>query len=120
MLTNTEFSTQLAADLYGMFVVDAAGKVVAANASASQFWGTGGRSFVGASLANLFATGPDGAEVDESEGQWKAFKAAALDRWTPCRARQAGDSSREVRVRLERAIGGAGSFIAMVRPGALA
>lgn len=117
MLTNTTtLPPQPAADVCGMFVVDVEGKVVAANLSAHHFWENARRSFVGASLPRLFATDPDAADSDDAMAEWKAFKAATLDRWTTRLTQPATGATYQVRVRLERSMGGAGSFIATIRP----
>ncbi len=117
MLTPSPLPPQPAADVCGMFVVDAGGKIVAANQSAHQFWENTRRSFVGALLPRLFAADPAQSDEENFEAEWKAFKATALDRWTTRVTEPATGASRHVRFRLERAFGGAGTFIATVRPG---
>jgi PAS domain-containing protein len=99
-----------------MFVIDADGKVVAANLSACELWGSAGKSIVGVSFASLFVPGADASEVDSTDAQWSTFRTAALERWSTCLTQPPGGLGREVRMRLERAFGGAGSYIATVRP----
>jgi hypothetical protein len=99
-----------------MFVIDAGGTIVAANLSAYELFRNSSRSFVGAFFPGLFATTIDDHVGEETDSQWKEFKAEMLDRWTFCRTRQTCPSPYDVRVRLERGVGGAGSFIATVRP----
>lgn len=112
-------SAQLGADevvdLSGTFVIDAGGKIVAANLSVYKFWGGVPRSFVGVYLRDLFVLIPDASGTEEPESQWKLFKTAMLDRWTLLSARHVDGSCHPVRVRLERSVGGAGTYIAMVR-----
>jgi hypothetical protein len=93
-----------------VFVIDATGVVIAANSSAREFVGFTRKSPASLSFAGLFASGPFAANQPGAD-DWKTFVAATLDRWTSFCVRMP-EGEREVRVRLERSAGGAGSYIA--------
>jgi PAS domain-containing protein len=110
-------SSALDSDLCGVFVVDADGKVVASNASARALWSTATRPLISLPLAALFSSTSVSPEPGEGEvaEQWRQLKSDAMDRWTLRQARRLDDApTGEVRLRLERASGGAGSYIATV------
>lgn len=99
-----------------VFVIDAGGHVVACNASARQLWAAGKRPIVTLPLVVLLGEAQDPIEPDVLLEQWKALKIEALDRWTRRMAMPFSGPAVEVNVRLERATGGAGSYIALIRP----
>ncbi|MDO8544765.1 MAG: PAS domain-containing protein [Opitutaceae bacterium] len=104
------------ADLCPVLVVDASGRVVAANRSARQLWAAPDKFFVGLPFAALFAPGSNSSNSELLERQWKDLSAVVMDNWAPLAAQVVGGPPREVRVRLERAFGGAGSYIAAIQP----
>lgn len=104
------------ADLCAVLVLDASGKVVAVNDSARALWGAGKLELVGIAFARLRTDTPSVAKQEDSEAAWKAFLADAGGRWTSMSIRSRDGSARDVRVRLERALGGAGTYIATVQP----
>jgi len=103
------------AELSAVLVLDVSGRVVAANHSARQLWGATEKSLIGRPFAKLLVL--DGGSDDSAsfEAQWKAFLAVALDRSTHHLVQPLQGTPREVFVRIERATGGAGSFIASLR-----
>lgn len=103
-------------DFCAVLVIDAAGRIVAANLSARQLWAAGERALAGRCVAELFGLKPVPSEAEPGAGEWKVFKALALDRWAMLAAHAIPAAPRETRVRLERAFGGAGSFIATILP----
>lgn len=103
------------ADVSPVFVIDAAGRVVATNRSACVFWATGNQSMVGLNFVQLFEPDP-GNDVAGFETRWTALRAAAFESWTPLVARTLRTDRAVTRVRLERSIGGAGTYIAIVLP----
>jgi hypothetical protein len=102
-------------DICAVLVLDAGGKIVAANESASQLWGRGTKMLVGSDFAALFSFVVAFCGSDEFEGDWKDLRNAALDRWAMLMARPTGDAPCEVRVRLEHSVGGAGTYIATIQ-----
>jgi PAS domain-containing protein len=110
-------SASLEADWHGVFVVDASGQIVALNFSAGLLWGVDPRSLVTRSLASLLhASGTGPVEPENAEQDWSELKREASDGWAVRFVVVPQGSPVAVRVRLERASGGAGSFIALVRP----
>jgi hypothetical protein len=93
----------------GVLVLDATGRVVASNLSARKMWAAETRLLVGLSLARLF--GEPGETSNGDEVFFKAFRASALDRWAGVTIRPLTGDSFAMRARLERAAGGAGSYI---------
>lgn len=99
------------------FVISANGDVVATNHSAGVLLAVEGKSLVGLPFVRLFTMAGDGPDVP-SVGEWKPLCAAALDRWMQFTAHAFDGRPRAVQGRLERSIGGAGSYIAIVRTAA--
>lgn len=99
-----------------VLVLDSTGKVVASNESARLLWATPDRSLVGAPVGGLLLA--EGATVDASSPSlpWKTVSTTALNRWALFVAKPRSGMLRPVRVRVERAVGGAGSFIAVAMP----
>lgn len=103
------------ADADAVFVIDAAGRVVAANASARRFW-PADRALVGTPFPQLFVFEGASSANQSSAVQWPALRGDLLDRWASLAAVPLDGASRLVSARVERAVGGAGSYIAIVRP----
>jgi hypothetical protein len=101
------------ADFCAAFVIDAAGNVVAYNRTAAELWSTPRRPLVGVPFVSLVAS--TFAEVP-AETAWHGFKANACERTVRCSLGVADGAAIEASVRLERAFGGGGSYIATVRP----
>ena len=110
-------STTTADDpLLASLVVDAAGAVVATNTSARELWGATKRTLVNTPLVDLvLAAGVDA--IASSAIRWEALRRAGLDRFIPVDLRPVdGAPVRPMRLRLERAHGGGGSYIALIVP----
>lgn len=99
-----------------MLVLDATGKVVATNESARQLWAAPDRTLVGTPVGSMLLTEPAASDALSIDLPWKTLCAVALNQWTSLVAKPQTGSLRSVRVRLERAVGGAGSYIAIVVP----
>ena len=100
-------------DFCAAFVIDASGKIVAHNRTAGDLWGAGRRPLVTVPFAALFEAAPADAAA---EAAWAAFKAEAGDRPAPRGFRLPDGTRVGMGVRIERAFGGGGSYIATVRP----
>ncbi|HLP24918.1 MAG TPA: hypothetical protein VK477_04525 [Acidobacteriota bacterium] len=109
-LTSADFDTCAA------FVLDADGIVVASNTSARVFWSDVARPLVTMPFTTLFAADVASQDPEGLAQQWLQLKRDGLDRWTLRVARRLDGSTLEVRLRLERASGGGGSYIATVQP----
>lgn len=91
-------------------VVDADGRVVAANTSAQMLWASPKTSLVNRSLVSLTGASP---ATDSESAQWQLIKQSALDDFVATKVRPVdGGEERSIRMRLERAYGGGGSYIA--------
>lgn len=104
------------ADVCAVFVVGAAGDIVANNASARQLWSAGNRRLATLPLVALFTANGAAAEPDALAEEWKRLKAEASERWVQHTAKPFDGSTCEVRLRIERASGGGGSYIVSVQP----
>ncbi len=107
-----------------VLVLDATGRITAANATARALWQTGANELVGDAFAALFAFDVTSNDPEFLEAQWEVVLASALDKATTLNARPREGAPREVRVRLEKLLGappalssaeGAG-YIATVQP----
>jgi hypothetical protein len=96
-----------------VLVIDAGGQVVAGNPAARSF-ACDGKPLVGRFLINLFVGEEFAADADYAAQQWRALRSEAMDKWVSRRLVCGGDIRGEVRLRLERSLGGAGSYIATV------
>jgi PAS domain-containing protein len=103
-------------ELCGVFVVDAVGNIVASNASARELWSADRRVLVGLPVALLFRGNEISTDPEFLTDEWARLKAEALDQWSMRPARRIGGPPFDARVRIERASGGAGSYIATVLP----
>ncbi len=101
--------------LCAVLVLDASGKIVAVNGSARQLWAVAGKSLVGLPLAGFFESeAPVVATAEADEERWQELRTRTLDRWVSLATRATDGSVQDVHVRLERALGGAGSYIATI------
>lgn len=103
-------------DLCAALVIDASGNIVAANRSTADVVGAGGKSLMGLPFVSLFAPKETTGEPADSADEWKSLCASALERWTVCTAQPQDAVPRKIRFRLERAFGGAGTYIAVLQP----
>jgi hypothetical protein len=101
-------------DPCGVFVIDATGLVIAANSSAREYVEFRRKTLASLSFVDLLHGASSGTDGGPGASDWKSFVASALDRWTTLRMRTP-DGERELRLRLERSAGGAGSYIATLR-----
>lgn len=102
-------------EFHASVVIDASGQIVAANRTASDLLGVPGKSLIGLPFTSRFA--PENAEPGQARdaSEWKSLCAAALDQLVAFHARREDGRTFPVRVQLERAFGGAGSYIAVIR-----
>lgn len=98
-----------------VLVLDAMGTVVAANGTARALWDATEKGLISQSFTQLVAADAASAESN-AISDWKSLKTATVDRSAPFSARRRDGSSFTVRVRLERSLGGAGTFIATIAP----
>lgn len=99
-----------------MLVLDATGKVVAGNQAARHLWAVADKGLVGSPFSALLSSATGATDVDSETAQWAALRAATLDRSASLSVQPRSGPSRAARVRLERAVGGAGSYIATIQP----
>jgi PAS domain S-box-containing protein len=110
----------LPADFCAVLMLDASGRVTAANASARALWQSTDGELVGEAFASLFAFEVVSNDPEFLEAQWDVLLASALDRATPLSAQPREGTARDVRVRLEKPLGAAVGYIATVQPPAAA
>lgn len=96
-----------------VLVIDASGKVVASNPGAQALC-SDGKSLVGQPLAAFFGGAERSGDADFLEEQWRTLRRDALDNWALRRLACPSAANREVHVRVERALGGAGSYLATI------
>ncbi len=109
-----------AADFCAVLVLDATGRITSGNTSARRLWQTGEAELVGEAFASLFAFEVTSTDPDFLEAQWEVVLASALDRATIFTAQPREGAPREVRVRIEKILGGAAGFIATAQPPVIA
>ena len=96
-------------------LVDAAGRITAANATARALWQVSEAELIGESFAALFFFEVVSDDADWREAQWEVVLGATLER-TPTLTIQPRESApREQLVRLEPTLGGASGYIAVVQ-----
>lgn len=103
-------------DVCAAFVIDADGNVLASNSTARELWRAEKRSLVATPFVQLFVSDPASAAAVETIGTWATLKTEAGQRWKSCLARLHDGAEMTVRVRIERAFGGGGSYIAVAQP----
>lgn len=96
--------------------MDADGVVVASNSSARQLWSTTGSSLVALPFVRLFSLAASASDRPGAPEQWREMKRGGLDRSVVRQISPLDGPPCEVRLRIERSSGGAGSYIATVRP----
>jgi two-component system, cell cycle sensor histidine kinase and response regulator CckA len=99
-----------------VLVLDDAGRVAAANGSARKLWQTAENELIGEAFAALFAFEVVSSDPDFLEAQWEGVLASTLDRAATLSAQPREGAPRDVRVRLEKALGGAPGYVATIQP----
>ena len=94
--------------------LDANGRISAANTSARQLWQTGENELIGEAFATLFAFEVVSNDPEFLEAQWEVVLASALDRSTTFSIQPREGAPRDMRVRIERTVGSATTYIATV------
>jgi PAS domain S-box-containing protein len=110
----------IGADFCAVVMLDSAGRVTTANSSARKLWQTGENELVGDAFASLFAFEVVSSDPEFLEAQWDVLLASALDRGASLNAQPREGAPFEVRVRLEKIIGGVAGYIATIQPPATA
>ncbi len=103
-----------------MLVLDAAGKVTAANASARALWQTADNELIGDAFAALFVSEITSSDPEFLDVQWEVLLESTLNRTTPLQALPREGAPRDVRVRLEKILGQASGYVATIQPPAAA
>lgn len=104
------------AELCAAFVLDASGRIVAVNRSGRQLLGASDRPLVGLPFAGFFRLRASPTESESPEAQWESLRTATLDHWSALTAQPMNGPPHPAQVRIERAFGGAGTYIATVLP----
>ena len=99
-----------------VLLLDATGRVTAANASARALWQTGEAELVGEAFAALFAFEIVSSDPEFLEAQWEALLISGLDKTAALTAQPREGAPREVRVRLEKNLGSSPGYIAVILP----
>ncbi len=99
-----------------MLVLDATGKITAANASARALWQTGDNELIGEAFATLFLFEITSSDPEFLDAQWEVLLDGGLNRTTPLQAQPREGAPRDVRVRLEKILGAASGYIATIQP----
>ena len=97
-------------------LLDAAGRVTAANATAQALWQAEPGALVGAHFASLLAFDVVSDDADWLESQWEVILATALDQTVPLDVQPKGGAPCDMRVRIEETLGNPPGFIATVLP----
>jgi PAS domain S-box-containing protein len=103
-------------DVCAVLVLDATGRVTAANSSARTLWQTGDNELVGDAFASLFAFEIVSNDPEFLEAQWDALLVSALNRTTTLSVQPREGAPREMRVRLEKILGPVAGYIATIQP----
>ena len=99
-----------------ILLLDAAGKVAAANQSAQTLWQTGPEELIGESFSSLFALDVVTDDQEWLEAQWDILLGATLERVTELSVQPREGAPRQMNVKLEKALGGLASYIAVILP----
>jgi two-component system cell cycle sensor histidine kinase/response regulator CckA len=103
-------------DACAVLILDASGRISAANGSARALWQCGESELPGETFTSLFAFEVVSLDPDFHQAQWDVLLAGARDAEVVMTAQPREGSSREVRVRIERLLGGTDGYIATVQP----
>jgi two-component system cell cycle sensor histidine kinase/response regulator CckA len=101
-------------------LLDAGGKITAANATARTLWQAGENELIGEAFASLFVFEITSSDPEFLEAQWEVLQASALDRAATLSVQPREGAPREMSVRLEKALGAPAGFIATIQPPAAA
>jgi PAS domain S-box-containing protein len=99
-----------------VLLLDATGRITAANVSARVLWQTGANELIGEAFAGLFAFEIVSNDPEFLEVQWEGIVITALDQEVTLNAQPREGAPRDVRVRLEKNLGAAAGYIATVQP----
>jgi PAS domain S-box-containing protein len=99
-----------------VLVLNAAGRVTAANTSARALWQAGETELLGEPFATLFAFEIVSPDPEFLEAQWEALLVSALDRSATLAAQPRAGAPRDVRVRLEKILGPVPGYLAAIQP----
>ena len=105
----------MGAQFCAVLLLDGEGRVVAANSTARQLWQTGQNELIGDAFASLFSFEVVSNDPEFMQAQWEVLL-AGLDRETVLTAQPREGPLCEVRVRLEKQLGGSSGFVATVQP----
>jgi len=97
-----------------VLVLDASGRVTAANHEAKSLWQTGVGELVGEFFPGLFELDIISEEPRMVEAQWDVLLAATLDKSAILSVQPKEGAPRPMVVRAERAIGAAGGYIVVI------
>ena len=114
--SGTATASASGAEPCAVLVLDGAGKITAANASARKLWQTGANELVGEAFAGLFAFEIVSNDPEFLEAQWEGLVITAVDKEATLSAQPREGAPREVRVRLEKILGAPAGYIATVQP----
>ncbi len=109
-------SAQAAPELSAVLLLDADGRITAANHSARALWGTSGREPVGGHICSLIQFETASEEPGWIVAQWKVLLTATLDQNTLLVTKPAAGVPRNVFIRLESHLGATPGYIATVQP----
>ena len=112
--TSVSISRPAAPAAPAVLVLDPAGQITGASASARALWQTGDAELVGEHFASLFAFEVVSTSADWLEAQWDVLLAAASAQAIPLSAQPREGAPRPVKVRLEKALASAGGYFAFV------
>ena len=97
-----------------MVVLDGNGRVVSANATANQLWQTSDTGLIGESFAALFAFEVVSNDPEFIQAQWEVLL-AGIGRDAFLTLQPHEGALRDVRVRLEKQLGGAAGYVATIQ-----
>ncbi len=99
-----------------MLVLDATGKITAANASAHALWQIDESGLIGEAFAALFAFEITSSDPEFLEAQWEVLLDSALNRTTLLQTQPRAGDPRDVSVRLEKNLGPISGYLATIQP----
>jgi two-component system, cell cycle sensor histidine kinase and response regulator CckA len=97
-------------------LLDAGGKITAANESARKLWQVAEGELIGEQFASQFAFEVVSNDPEFLEAQWDVVLAGALNRDAVLSAQPREGAPHEVRVRLEKNLGTASGYVATLQP----